>query len=242
MNYLILVRHGESRWNLSNKFTGWVDVPLSERGIGEALAAAKELAGFKLDEAYTSELTRAQETLLLILARQNRTGIFMHEDEPESAWMKYSEKIDRTEIPIRADHALNERYYGRLQGMNKDRARERFGEARVLAWRRGFADRPPGGESLRDVCGRVVPYFRRRIMAGIRAGKNVIVAAHGNSLRAAIKYIEGISDENIARLELHPAEPVVYGYRNGRLARRFVVPTYDRPILWKIPGGRRKRG
>ncbi len=232
MNYLILVRHGESRWNLSNKFTGWVDVPLSERGIGEAQAAAREMAGLRLDGAFTSELTRAQETLLLILARQNRTGIFLHENERGNAWMRYSDETDATEIPIHAALALNERYYGRLQGMNKNLARKQFGEERVFAWRRSFANRPPGGESLRDVYGRVVPYFRRRILASVRGGKNVIVSAHGNSLRAAIKYIENISDENISRLELHPARPVIYGYARGKLVKKFAAYTYNRPIMW----------
>lgn len=227
---MLLVRHGESRWNLDNKFTGWVDVPLSEQGIKEALATAKKLAGLELDVAFTSRLERAQETLLLILADQKYTGVFSHEGEPEAS--RYEFEAASREIPIHADIALNERHYGTLQGKNKIDAAREYGEEQVLAWRRSFKARPPEGESLADVYERTIPYFETRILPEVHLNKNVIVAAHGNSLRALIKYIEGIFDHDIANLELKMAEPIIYKFENGELTRETGAYSFDRPILW----------
>ncbi len=231
MAYLILVRHGESRWNTANKFTGWVDVPLSEVGIHEALICAKKLANLRIDIAFTSELERAQETLLLILASQNKTGVFLHESSKRRKWSLHPCQIGKGEIPIYSSELLNERYYGRLQGMNKNEARRKWGREQVFIWRRSYDVAPPGGESLRDVCRRALPYFRKTIMPQSRK-KNVLVSAHGNSLRAIIKYLDRISGEDIPNLELPYAKPIVYRWKGGALERDNHEHTFDRPLHW----------
>jgi 2,3-bisphosphoglycerate-dependent phosphoglycerate mutase len=233
MGYLILVRHGESRWNLANRFTGWVDVPLSEKGIKEALIAAKNLQGLHLDIAFTSKLTRAQETLLLILAKQDYTGIFLHEEKKHREWGAHKKLLDQGEIPIHAHDALNERYYGKLQGLNKDAARKKFGQEKVHQWRRSFDIKPPGGECLKDTCKRVLPYFKKVIIPEVKKQKNVIVAAHGNSLRAIMKHLDNISDENIPHLELPTGKPIVYKYERGKLIKENHTHSFDRPLEWK---------
>ncbi|MBW3002752.1 2,3-bisphosphoglycerate-dependent phosphoglycerate mutase [Candidatus Woesearchaeota archaeon] len=232
MSYLILVRHGESRWNLANKFCGWVDVPLSENGIKEALSAAKKLEGLTLDVAFTSKLERAQETLLLILAKQKFTGIFLHNTGKMAKWSKHPHKLEKNEIPIYSDTALNERYYGRLQGMNKDAARRKWGKPQVFKWRRSYDIRPPGGECLKDVYKRTVPYFKKVIMPHIRKKKDVIISAHGNSLRALIKYLDNISDEKIPHLELPTGKPIIYKYTKGKLIKEKHKHSFTRPVHW----------
>lgn len=232
MGYLVLVRHGESRWNLVNKFTGWVDVPLSERGIRQAVTSASHLRGLNLDIAFTSKLERAQATLLLILSRQNRTGIFLHESGKEKTWSLHPDMFEREEIPIYTSSALNERYYGKLQGVNKDDMRKKYGEEQVQIWRRSYDVRPPGGESLKDTCHRAVPYFLKHIMPHIRQGKNVIVSAHGNSLRGIIKHIDNISDRDIPHLELPMGKPLIYRYHDGMLIRDNHKHSFDRPLRW----------
>jgi len=233
MSYLILVRHGESRWNLANKFTGWVDVPLSKKGIKEAIATAKKMKNFPLDIAFTSRLERAQETLMLILAYQNKTGIFLHSGKRRNQWSFHPNRFDKNEIPIYSDVAINERYYGKLQGLNKDWARKKYGKEQVFIWRRSYDVCPPGGECLRDVVSRSVPYFKKEIMPHLRKKKNVIVSAHGNSLRGIIKHIEGISDEEIPHLELPTGKPIVYKYSRGKLAKVGKDFSFDRPLKWK---------
>ncbi len=233
MGYLILVRHGESRWNIANRFTGWVDVPLSENGIFEALIAAKKLEGIRFDIAFASTLTRAQETLLLILAKQDFTGVFQHATGRARLWSRHLELRGR-EIPVYCHEALNERYYGRLQGMNKDAARCKYGKEQVFIWRRSFTVRPPGGESLRDTYQRAVPFFQRRVMPHVRQGKNVIVSAHGNSLRAIIKYLDKISDEQIPHLDLPTGKPILYKWVRGALVRE-AEHAFTRPVHWRPP-------
>ncbi len=233
MNYLILVRHGLSMWNLTNKFSGWVDMPLSERGVLEAQLCAEDLKALKIDVAYTSELRRAQQTLLTILSKQNRTGIFLHRDTNKHNWLQNSNKFDKNEIPVYCSMALNERYYGELQGMDKDEARRKFGEKNVLAWRRGYADKPPHGESLKDVYNRCVPYFRARALKDVTNGKNVIVCAHGNTLRAIIKNLENISDEKIVSLEFPMARPIIYKTKGESLERLDNGLSFDRKVYWE---------
>lgn len=233
MSYLILLRHGESRWNTANKFTGWVDVPLSEKGIKEALLASKKLAGLKLDVAFTSKLERAQETLLITLAKQDYTGIFLHTSHKRKKWSEH--KLEAREIPIYSHDHLNERYYGVLQGMNKDKARKRFGEAKVFQWRRSFNGKPPGGESLCDTYNRVVPYFQRCILPQLHKKRNVIVAAHGNSLRAIIKYLDNISDEDIPHLDLPTGKPIIYKYTHRKLRKENHIHSFNRPTFWTDP-------
>ncbi len=186
---LVLCRHGESEWNKLNLFTGWKDPGLTEKGVSEAVAAGRKLKakGFVFDLAYTSALSRAQRTLDLILTELGQTG-----------------------IPITRDQALNERDYGDLSGLNKDEARQKFGEEQVHIWRRSFDVPPPGGESLKDTAARVLPYYDAHILPDVLAGKRVIVAAHGNSLRALIMKLEKLSPEQILKRELATGAPIVY--------------------------------
>jgi 2,3-bisphosphoglycerate-dependent phosphoglycerate mutase len=186
---LVLCRHGESEWNKLNLFTGWKDPGLTEKGVAEAIAAGRKLAakGFVFDLAYTSALTRAQKTLDLILTELGQTG-----------------------IPITRDQALNERDYGDLSGLNKDEARQKWGDEQVHIWRRSFDAPPHGGESLKDTAARVLPYYAAHIEPDVLSGKRVIVAAHGNSLRALIMKLEKLSPEQILARELATGAPIVY--------------------------------
>ncbi|MDD5527588.1 MAG: histidine phosphatase family protein [Patescibacteria group bacterium] len=235
MSYLILIRHGQSRWNLTNKFTGWVDVPLSRLGVKEAILNAKELRQLKIDVAYTSELSRAQETLLIILSGQNRTGIFLHRGKKDGDHDRYATKLDKNEIPIYSSPILNERYYGRLQGMDKAQVREKYGEKKVMEWRRSYKGRPPGGESLQDVYGKVIPYFHREIQPWLEKNKNVIISSHGNTLRAIIKHLENISDHDISHLEISNSQPIVYRFSGGKIQRAKGELSFERKVYWRAP-------
>ena len=188
-NVLVLVRHGESEGNKLNLFTGWRDPDLTEKGVAEAKAAGQRLKaeGLKFDVAFTSVLSRAQRTLKLILAEIGQTGL--------------------TTIK---DAALNERDYGELSGLNKDDARKKWGEEQVHIWRRSYDVPPPGGESLKDTAARVLPYYDAHIKPDVSAGRNVIVAAHGNSLRALIMKLENLSGEEILKRELATGVPIIY--------------------------------
>jgi 2,3-bisphosphoglycerate-dependent phosphoglycerate mutase len=187
MSKLVIVRHGQSVWNKENKFTGWVDVDLAEKGIEEANRAGELLKDYKFDAGVTSVLKRANRTLDIIL-----------------------EKIGQTDIPITYDEALNERMYGDLQGKNKDEMREEYGEEQVHIWRRSYDVPPPGGESLKDTAERVLPYFEKEIVPMIKAGKNIIISAHGNSLRALIMKLENLTPEEILKTEVPTGVPKVY--------------------------------
>jgi 2,3-bisphosphoglycerate-dependent phosphoglycerate mutase len=235
MSYLILIRHGQSRWNLTNKFTGWVDVPLSRLGVREAILNAKELKKIKIDVAFTSELSRAQETLLIILSSQDRTGIFLHESKKNGSHNRYATRMNKDEIPIYSTPILNERYYGRLQGMNKAQAKIKYGEKKVLTWRRSFTGRPPGGESLADVYRKVIPYFHHEITPWIRSKNNVVVSSHGNTLRAIIKHLENISDADIAHLELSNSQPIIYRFSKGKFERAKGELSFARKVYWRAP-------
>ncbi len=239
MSYLILVRHGESRWNKSNRFTGWVDVPLSNNGVKEALACGLSLCDLKLDRAYTSNLRRTQETLLLILAEQYRTGVFLHNNEKNEKKYSFSRKLGVKDIPIHSSALLNERCYGDLQGMNKKEARKRYGQERVFQWRRGFRERPPEGESLLDVSRRVLPYFKKNIATKI-AKDNIILSLHGNTLRVLIKYLENIPEESIPHLELPYGHPIIYKYSKGKFHRMNFMFEFNRPISWENIGQKNK--
>ncbi|MCR4278642.1 MAG: histidine phosphatase family protein [bacterium] len=232
MSLIALVRHGESRWNLSNRFTGWVDVPLTENGIKEAEKCSKQLKKYNFDVAYTSELIRAQTTLTIILARQNRTGIFQHEGNKKySAWTCGSNTCSTNDLPIYSSNLLNERYYGLLQGMDKDEAIKKYGATKVLAWRRGFDDRPPEGESLKDVVKRVSPYFKNRILKSLKQKENVLVAGHGNLLRAVMMHLNGFTEEDIPFIDLPKGKPVLYEYKRGTFVCRTPnAYTFNRPL------------
>jgi len=186
---LILVRHGESEWNLKNLFTGWRNPDLTEKGIGEARATGRILKekGFGFSLTYTSALKRAQHTLDLIL-----------------------EEMNIENVTIVRNIALNERDYGELAGLNKNDAREKWGEEQVHIWRRSFDVPPPGGESLKDTAARAVPYYKAEIEPKVAAGETILIAAHGNSLRALVMAIEGLTPEQILKREIATGEPTVY--------------------------------
>lgn len=202
-NVLVLVRHGESEWNKLNLFTGWRDPDLTEKGVGEAIRAGRALAaeGLRFDVAYTSVLRRAQRTLDLIL-----------------------KEIGQSDLPIHRDQALNERDYGELAGLNKDDARARWGDEQVHIWRRSYDVPPPGGESLKDTAARTLPYYDAHIWPEVKAGRNVIVAAHGNSLRSVIMKLENLTGEEIVARELATGVPIVYRLTpDGSVAERRVL-------------------
>jgi 2,3-bisphosphoglycerate-dependent phosphoglycerate mutase len=186
MPQLILVRHGQSLWNLEDRFTGWVDVPLTPLGEQEALNAGTKLKGMQIDVAYTSTLQRAQHTLKNIL---DAMGV---------------------EVPTIRDEALNERHYGDLQGLNKARTAEKFGADQVKIWRRSFDVPPPNGESLKDTAARTLPFFDRCILGDIAQGKNVLVVAHGNSNRSIVMQLDQLTREQVLELNLGTAVPVIY--------------------------------
>jgi 2,3-bisphosphoglycerate-dependent phosphoglycerate mutase len=184
---LIMVRHGQSQWNLENRFTGWVDIPLTPEGEEEARRAGELLRGYRFDHAYTSALTRAQETLRIIL-----------------------ETIGQPDLPVDRDQALNERHYGDLQGLNKAETAVKFGEEQVHLWRRSYATRPPGGESLADTRARAWPYFQTHILPRVLAGETILVVAHGNSLRAIVMVLDNISEADIPDLNIPTGVPMRY--------------------------------
>lgn len=188
-NLLVLVRHGQSEWNEKNLFTGWRDPALTVKGVAEGREAGEALrkAGYQFDVAYTSLLTRAQETNRLIL-----------------------EEIGQPDLPVIKDQALNERDYGDLSGLNKDDAREKWGEEQVHIWRRSYDIPPPGGESLKDTAARVLPYYEREILPRVLKGERVLVAAHGNSLRALVMVLDKLSQEEILEVNIATGAPIVY--------------------------------
>jgi 2,3-bisphosphoglycerate-dependent phosphoglycerate mutase len=186
MPTLALVRHGQSLWNLENRFTGWVDVPLTPLGEDEARRAGERLSDMSFDVAYTSALVRAQETLALI---QETAGFA---------------------LPVIRDQALNERHYGDLQGLNKADTAARYGDEQVHIWRRSFATPPPNGESLKDTAARTLPFFERAILGDIRQGKDVLVVAHGNSNRAIVMQLDQLAEDEVPGLELATGVPLVY--------------------------------
>lgn len=188
-NVLVLVRHGESAWNKLNLFTGWRDVELTENGVAEARRAGELLRadGYRFNMAFTSALKRAQHTLDIIL-----------------------EEVGQSDLPVVKDQALNERDYGDLAGLNKDDARQRWGDEQVHIWRRSYDVPPPGGESLKDTAARVLPYYEATILPEVKAGKSVIVAAHGNSLRALVMVLDKLSREEVLQLNLATGAPLVY--------------------------------
>lgn len=187
MAKLVLVRHGQSQWNLENKFTGWVDVDLTPQGEQEAKNAGQKLKAIKFDKAYTSVPKRANRTLDFIL-----------------------NEINQTTIPIVKDKALNERHYGDLQGLDKAATAKKYGDEQVHIWRRSYDVPPPNGESLKDTADRTLPYFNQKIMPDVKTGKNIIVAAHGNSLRSIVMELDQLSKEEVLKLNIGTGVPIVY--------------------------------
>jgi len=189
MASLLLVRHGQSQWNLENRFTGWIDIPLTEAGRTEARRAGEQIKALNIrfDVGYTSVLIRATETLRILLSILGQEG-----------------------IPIVQDPALNERHYGELQGLNKDQMRKKFGEEQVRLWRRSYDVAPPGGESLKDTAARTIPFFESRILPDLKAGKNVLVSAHGNSLRSIVMHLDHLTKEQVLALEIPTGVSIRY--------------------------------
>ena len=193
MARLILVRHGQSVWNASNRFTGWTDVGLSEQGVEEAEDAGRQLSEIRIDVVHTSDLVRAQRTAEII--------------------MRHNEASE--DVPTKYDWRLNERHYGALQGLNKAETAEQHGAEQVHIWRRSFDVAPPEGESLEMTAERTIPYFTEEVLPDLVSGKNVLVSAHGNSLRSIVMHIDGISPEDIVSLEIPTGKPIHYNYEEG---------------------------
>jgi len=189
MPTLVLVRHGESQWNLENRFTGWVDVDLSAKGREEARQAGEKLRGYHFDKAFTSVLKRAIDTLKIMI--------------DVNGW---------TDLPITYNQALNERHYGDLQGLNKAETAQKFGDAQVKLWRRSYAVRPPNGESLADTAARVLPYYEQHILPELEAGRNILVVAHGNSLRALVMRLDNLSEQAVVELNIPTGVPLQYEF------------------------------
>jgi 2,3-bisphosphoglycerate-dependent phosphoglycerate mutase len=200
MPKLVLIRHGQSLWNLENRFTGWVDVPLTQQGEQEATGAGEKLKGMEFQVAYTSVLTRAQKTLDLVM------------------------KAMGVALPVIRDQALNERHYGDLQGLNKADTAKKYGDEQVKIWRRSYDVPPPNGEALKNTAERTLPFFERCILGDIRQGKNVLVVAHGNSNRSIVMRLDKLSEKEVLELNLDTGVPLVYDMdENGNVLGKTVL-------------------
>ncbi len=201
MAKLVLIRHGESVWNLENRFTGWVDVDLTEKGKKEAALAGEKIKTIHFDLAFTSVLKRAIDTLKLAL-----------------------ESAGQTSLPVTYDQAINERHYGDLQGKNKAETAKEFGEEQVHIWRRSYDIAPPNGESLKDTAARAIPYFKSVILPEVLAGKNVVVSAHGNSLRAIVMDLDKLTREEVLELNIPNGVPIVYEFdKDGNILKKEIL-------------------
>lgn len=189
MAQLIIFRHGQSVWNFENRFTGWADVGLTDKGVEEAKEAGEKLKSFKFDKGYSSALKRTQESLLIAL-----------------------KECGQEKIPVVYSQALNERNYGDLQGLNKAETAEKYGQDQVMKWRRGYDIAPPNGENLRDTVNRVVPYFEKVILPELKENKNIVICSHGNTMRAILMYLENISPEEIVKMEFKTGEIILYEF------------------------------
>jgi len=212
MARLVLIRHGQSIWNKENRFTGWIDVELSQNGIEEAESAGVQLKDFKFDLTFTSELQRAQETLKYILKENNFIDNFriIHDSQVGGEWYNNIKSEDLNLFEVHISNRLNERYYGDLQGLNKEKTIEKYGEEQVHLWRRSYDIAPPNGESLEMTSKRTIPYFKEKIKSGFIDGKDIIIVAHGNSLRSIIMHIEKLSKDEILDVEIPTGTPIVY--------------------------------
>ncbi len=230
MANLVLLRHGQSLWNAANRFTGWVDVPLSRRGRVEATLAAHKLRDYRICVCFTSMLVRALETAIICLTEcpeicGDRTPIVKHaRDNPYwHGWDEY-DGDPQAELPIYPNAALDERYYGDLQGSNKADTAERVGADRVRQWRQSVSARPPGGESLADTRKRVSAFFQDCVLTHVRQGDNVLVAAHRNSLRAVVMELERMNAEDVSKLQIDTGVPIVYEINtDGSIASKAVL-------------------
>ncbi len=223
MAKLVLIRHGESVWNKKNVFTGWVDVPLSPNGINEAIEAGGQLADINFDIVFTSVQVRAIETAMLVLAqnKSSKTPVVIHDEGKMKDWtVIYSEEMAQSIVPVYRDWHLNERYYGRLQGKNKAETAIEYGDELVHQWRRSYDIPPPNGECLKDTAERTIPFFKKDILKQLEEGKNVLVSAHGNSLRSIVMFIDNLTKEQVLDLEIPTGNPLFYDYENGKLSKK----------------------
>lgn len=219
-------------WNAANLFTGWVDVPLTNKGIEEAIAGGKEISELPIDEVHVSTLIRAQMTAMLALAQRGdgRVPIFQYSandesmSENESRMVEWAQSNDSGEgtLPVYVSWQLNERMYGDLQGLDKQEVRDKYGDEQVHIWRRSFDVPPPGGESLELTAARTIPYLDSEIIPSLEKGRNVFVAAHGNSLRSIVMSIEGLSREEVLGLEIPTGKPLVYEWKDGNWSQKSI--------------------
>lgn len=216
---LILMRHGQSVWNKKNLFTGWVDVPLSEQGVQEAVEGGKKIAKIPIGVIFTSSLIRAQMTAFIAMLSHTskKTPILIHHEKKLSSWgINHGKDSAKETIPVFYSWHLNERMYGKLQGSNKDEMRKKFGKEQVHIWRRSYDIAPPEGESLKMTAERTLPYFKQEIIPYLEKGENVFISAHGNSLRALIMFLEDLPKEEVVKLEIATGDPMIYLYEKNR--------------------------
>lgn len=213
MSKLVLVRHGQSVWNLKNVFTGWVDVPLTANGITEATNAGKEIADIQFDIIFTSVQMRALQTAMIAMAYNNhdKTPVVLHNEGKMADWSKiYNKDMEEVMIPVIRDWHLNERYYGELQGKNKAETAAQYGDEQVHTWRRSYDVPPPNGECLKDTAARTLPFFKETILPKLQDGQNILISAHGNSLRSIVMYLDKLSSEEVLQLEIPTGQPMYY--------------------------------
>jgi len=223
MGKLILIRHGQSVWNLKNVFTGWVDVPLSLQGINEAIEAGKELTEIDFDLIFTSVQIRALETAMLAMAqnKSTKTPVVIHDEGKMKEWATiYSESMKKESIPVYQDWHLNERYYGKLQGLNKAETAIKYGDEQVHQWRRSYNIAPPDGECLEDTAKRTIPFFKEHILSELKKGKTIMVSAHGNSLRSIVMFIDQLNQKEVLKLEIPTGRPIIYTFEDGKLTKQ----------------------
>lgn len=223
MSLLVLLRHGQSKWNQLNLFTGWVDVPLSEIGIQEALHAGDLIKDVPIDVIFTTTLVRAQMTAFLAMSKHHsgKVPVLLHRGEGKlEEWGKiWGKEAEQQTIPVFKSWELNERMYGELQGLNKSETMKKFGEDQVKLWRRSYDTPPPNGESLFMTASRSIPYFKENIIPFLKEGKNVLVSAHGNSLRSIIMELDHLSTQEVLHLEIATGVPILYKYVNSTFTK-----------------------
>ena len=219
-----MMRHGQSRWNELNLFTGWVDIPLSVKGIEEAIQGGKLIKDIPIDMIFTSSLMRAQQTAMLVMLQHSsgKVPVIQHSGQGNlEEWaLIYSEKAYGETIPVFCAWEINERMYGELQGLNKAETMEKFGKEQVQIWRRSYDVAPPGGESLEMTAARSIPYFKEKILPILKKGLNVFVSAHGNSLRSIMMHLDNLSKEEVVKLELETGVPIIYDYQDHQFIKQ----------------------
>lgn len=222
MSQLILLRHGLSTWNKKNLFTGWVDITLSKEGRLEAHQVKQQLNDFSIDVVFTSKLTRSIQTALIVLEDREKTPLFIHEENlPLAKWSSFhNDEEKNNSIPIFSVEALNERMYGELQGKNKHQIETQFGKEQLQLWRRSYKTQPPGGESLFDTAQRTLPFFNNFIVPECQKGNNVLLVAHGNSLRSIIMEIESLTEEEVISLNIATGDPIFYQFDKQKFLKQ----------------------